>query len=220
MWETVVLTVVTANCCGRLLFGTLIMCAGLPPTLLFWTGILGCLHVHHLLLAQEADLSRQFSSSRGELLSCSCSCFALSPAAYSLPFFDGIWECLQNTQHDSRCGMLVQMPNVNPDGSIRGHLRTNAVGANLNREWKEPSIERSPEVLPINSCNSARHSCFPCNEPVRMRRPTCRFSADPCILPKGIAGSRIMLATVSPRTHPPSGSRMMVLHSCCRSTSF
>jgi murein tripeptide amidase MpaA len=27
------------------------------------------------------------------------------------------------------------VPNVNPDGSVRGHLRTNAVGSNLNREW-------------------------------------------------------------------------------------
>lgn len=38
------------------------------------------------------------------------------------------------------------MPNVNPDGSIRGHLRTNATGANLNREWKSPTPERSPEI--------------------------------------------------------------------------
>ena len=38
------------------------------------------------------------------------------------------------------------VPNMNPDGSARGHLRTNAVGANLNREWKTPSLERSPEV--------------------------------------------------------------------------
>ncbi len=37
-------------------------------------------------------------------------------------------------------------PNMNPDGSRRGHLRTNAVGANLNREWLEPSMQRSPEV--------------------------------------------------------------------------
>ncbi|WP_196138204.1 M14-type cytosolic carboxypeptidase [Aliikangiella sp. G2MR2-5] len=37
-------------------------------------------------------------------------------------------------------------PNINPDGSRRGHLRTNAAGANLNREWMEPSMERSPEV--------------------------------------------------------------------------
>ena len=39
------------------------------------------------------------------------------------------------------------VPNMNPDGSRRGHLRTNAVGTNLNREWHAPSAERSPEVL-------------------------------------------------------------------------
>jgi murein tripeptide amidase MpaA len=30
---------------------------------------------------------------------------------------------------------------------VRGNLRTNAAGANLNREWMNPSLERSPEVL-------------------------------------------------------------------------
>src|SRR5205814_5178753 len=39
------------------------------------------------------------------------------------------------------------VPNMNPDGAARGNLRTNAAGANLNREWVEPSMERSPEVL-------------------------------------------------------------------------
>ncbi len=39
------------------------------------------------------------------------------------------------------------VPNMNPDGSSRGHLRTNAVGVNLNREWANPTPERSPEVL-------------------------------------------------------------------------
>jgi murein tripeptide amidase MpaA len=39
------------------------------------------------------------------------------------------------------------VPNMNPDGSRRGHLRTNAVGVNLNREWHEPTATRSPEVL-------------------------------------------------------------------------
>lgn len=39
------------------------------------------------------------------------------------------------------------VPNMNPDGSALGNLRTNACGANLNREWLEPSIERSPEVF-------------------------------------------------------------------------
>ena len=38
------------------------------------------------------------------------------------------------------------VPNMNPDGAVRGNLRTNAAGANLNREWLEPSQERSPEV--------------------------------------------------------------------------
>ncbi len=41
------------------------------------------------------------------------------------------------------------VPNCNPDGSVLGHLRTNARGVNLNREWQEPSPERSPEVLAI-----------------------------------------------------------------------
>ncbi|MES2337296.1 MAG: M14-type cytosolic carboxypeptidase [Pseudomonadota bacterium] len=39
------------------------------------------------------------------------------------------------------------VPNMNPDGSFRGHLRTNAAGINLNREWDTPSREKSPEVL-------------------------------------------------------------------------
>jgi murein tripeptide amidase MpaA len=38
---------------------------------------------------------------------------------------------------------------MNPDGSVLGNLRTNAAGANLNREWMEPSAERSPEVLVV-----------------------------------------------------------------------
>lgn len=41
------------------------------------------------------------------------------------------------------------VPNMNPDGSVRGHLRTNAVGTNLNREWANPSIEKSPEVFHV-----------------------------------------------------------------------
>jgi hypothetical protein len=50
------------------------------------------------------------------------------------------------------CSVFV-IPNMNPDGSVRGHLRTNAAGANLNREWcttgsyVAPSLERSPEVF-------------------------------------------------------------------------
>lgn len=42
---------------------------------------------------------------------------------------------------------LHVVPNMNPDGSRRGHLRTNAAGENLNRAWLEPSLEASPEVF-------------------------------------------------------------------------
>lgn len=54
-----------------------------------------------------------------------------------------------------RCTFFV-VPNANPDGSVRGHLRTNAAGANLNREWaptgsdyEAPTLHRSPEVVHI-----------------------------------------------------------------------
>lgn len=42
--------------------------------------------------------------------------------------------------------VVYVVPNMNPDGSVRGNLRTNAAGANLNREWMTPSLETSPEV--------------------------------------------------------------------------
>lgn len=49
------------------------------------------------------------------------------------------------------------VPCMCPDGAALGYLRTNSVGANLNREWcdsadgnyKAPSLERSPEVLAV-----------------------------------------------------------------------
>jgi len=46
---------------------------------------------------------------------------------------------------------LMVVPNMCPDGSRRGHLRTNAAGANLNREWAEPTAERAPEVLAVRT---------------------------------------------------------------------
>lgn len=51
----------------------------------------------------------------------------------------------------SRCVFHV-VPNMNPDGSVRGNLRTNGAGANLNREWAEPSMARSPEVFLVREC--------------------------------------------------------------------
>ena len=43
------------------------------------------------------------------------------------------------------------VPNMNPDGSRRGHLRTNAAGINLNRAWAAPSMEQSPEVFLVGA---------------------------------------------------------------------
>ena len=48
-----------------------------------------------------------------------------------------------------RCTFFV-VPNMNPDGSRRGHLRTyNAAGRNLNREWAEPAMDAAPEVFVV-----------------------------------------------------------------------
>ncbi len=50
---------------------------------------------------------------------------------------------------------LHLVPNMNPDGTRRGHLRTNAAGVNLNREWHAPSRERSPEVKCVRDAMDA-----------------------------------------------------------------
>jgi murein tripeptide amidase MpaA len=44
-----------------------------------------------------------------------------------------------------KCVFYV-VPNMNPDGAVRGNLRTNAAGTNLNREWAAPNLDKSPEV--------------------------------------------------------------------------
>ena len=43
--------------------------------------------------------------------------------------------------------VVYLVPNMNPDGSVRGHLRVNAHAINLNRAWKEPDQITSPEVF-------------------------------------------------------------------------
>jgi murein tripeptide amidase MpaA len=69
---------------------------------------------------------------------------------------EGALECLTDPADPvgralrHRCRLHL-VPNCNPDGSRRGHLRTNAIGVNLNREWDKPSPERSPEVLAIRN---------------------------------------------------------------------
>lgn len=69
-------------------------------------------------------------------------------------WMEGALECLTDPADPvaralrTHCRLHI-VPNCNPDGSRRGHLRTNAVGTNLNREWAAPSAEKSPEVLAI-----------------------------------------------------------------------
>ncbi len=58
-------------------------------------------------------------------------------------------DSLSRALLERTCFHLV--PNMNPDGSARGNLRTNAAGANLNREWSEPTRDRSPEVCAVRS---------------------------------------------------------------------
>ena len=75
-------------------------------------------------------------------------------------WMEGALECLTDPADPvsralrTKCRFHV-VPNANPDGSVRGHLRTNAVGVNLNRVWDEPSAEKSPEVLVIRSAMDA-----------------------------------------------------------------
>ncbi len=71
-------------------------------------------------------------------------------------WMEGALECLTDPADPVARGLLKHcrlhiVPNCNPDGSARGHLRTNAAGTNLNREWADPSAEKSPEVLAIRA---------------------------------------------------------------------
>ncbi|MDK1289929.1 M14 family metallopeptidase [Pseudoalteromonas umbrosa] len=66
-------------------------------------------------------------------------------------FVEGLLNKLLDDEDPHAAALLSKsvfyiVPNMNPDGSVRGHLRTNANGVNLNREWQTPSIENSPEV--------------------------------------------------------------------------
>ncbi len=67
-------------------------------------------------------------------------------------FIEGLLHSLLDENNPAARKLLSDtaffvVPNMNPDGSARGNLRTNAAGANLNREWQTPSMETSPEVF-------------------------------------------------------------------------
>ncbi|KAF5835263.1 peptidase M14, carboxypeptidase A [Dunaliella salina] len=66
-------------------------------------------------------------------------------------FMEGLLNRLADT-HDPvtkaalKSCVFFCIPNMCPDGSARGHLRTNAAGVNLNRVWKVNDPQTSPEV--------------------------------------------------------------------------
>ncbi|STZ76049.1 carboxypeptidase [Bergeriella denitrificans] len=69
-------------------------------------------------------------------------------------FIEGLLARLLDPQDPTARALLDRatfyiVPNMNPDGSALGNLRTNAAGANLNREWAAPSREKSPEVFAV-----------------------------------------------------------------------
>jgi murein tripeptide amidase MpaA len=71
-------------------------------------------------------------------------------------WMEGALERLTDSADPVTAALLAKatfhvVPNMNPDGSFRGHLRTNAAGVNLNREWHAPSSEKSPEVLCVRN---------------------------------------------------------------------
>jgi murein tripeptide amidase MpaA len=66
-------------------------------------------------------------------------------------FMQGLIERLQQTDDVELSALLEQadlylVPNMNPDGAFRGHLRTNYAGRDLNRAWQSASEADSPEV--------------------------------------------------------------------------
>jgi murein tripeptide amidase MpaA len=71
-------------------------------------------------------------------------------------FVDGMMDALLDATNPVAQQLLNHarfyiVPNMNPDGSARGNLRTNAAGINLNREWMSPTLEASPEVFAVKN---------------------------------------------------------------------
>jgi murein tripeptide amidase MpaA len=67
-------------------------------------------------------------------------------------WLEGALEMLSDSTDPCAVGLRTAatfhiVPNMNPDGSRAGHLRTNGAGMDLNRQWAAPSLENSPEVF-------------------------------------------------------------------------
>ena len=81
------------------------------------------------------------------------------------------------------------VPNMNPDGSRRGHLRTNAVGVNLNREWHAPTAGEEPRSAVRPQCDGRDRR--------RLRDGRPRRRGDPRQLPRRLRGHSLAAPSAS-----------------------
>jgi len=128
-------------------------------------------------------------------------------------FVEGLVQRLLDP-HDPAVHQLLQravfhvVPDMNPDGAALGHTRANAAGANLNREWVDPSPERSPEVWHVRALmeRSGVDFCMDCHGDEELR---CNFLGGPLEIPSRSARLAGLFAdferawaTVSPDYEP------------------
>jgi len=62
-------------------------------------------------------------------------------------WMEGALDMLTDSTRLLDRAVFYLVPCMNPDGTRRGHLRTNANGVDLNRAWAEPDPQRVPEVF-------------------------------------------------------------------------
>lgn len=67
-------------------------------------------------------------------------------------WMEGFLDALSDPKNEAARALLQAAtvhiaPCMNLDGARRGHLRTNAAGTDLNRAWRNASMEKSPEVF-------------------------------------------------------------------------
>ncbi|NRA55299.1 MAG: carboxypeptidase family protein [Gammaproteobacteria bacterium] len=108
-------------------------------------------HLGYTLDGQDMDLLRVGEPGAGKKI---CWLIARQHPGETMAqwWMEGMINALLDPEDPISRALLDQavfyvVPNMNPDGSRRGNLRTNAAGANLNREWQNPSMEYSPEVF-------------------------------------------------------------------------
>jgi murein tripeptide amidase MpaA len=101
-----------------------------------------------------------------------------------------------------RCRLHL-VPNVNPDGAARGHLRTNAAGVNLNREWETPTPERSPEIVALRAAMDASGVDFAMDVHGDEAIPAvflAGFEGIPSLRPEQLEGLRLFARLLERRT--------------------